>query len=102
MHSLSHYGSISPKFYKQLLSAKIPKVPKDTDELKVFLHFWDLGSISPTYLRTAFTPVAPKSVRIQSSYQYLFTLLGSTGAKAARRSLMKLTPALKKADCKRW
>jgi len=38
------------------------------------------------------TPVAPKSVRIQSSYQYFFTLLGSTGAKAARRMLMKLTP----------
>jgi len=51
-----------------------------------------LGSISPTYLRTAFTPVAPKSVRIQSSCQYLFTLLGSTSAKAARRMLMKLTP----------
>jgi len=51
-----------------------------------------LGSISPTYLRTAVTPVAPKSVIIQSSGQYLFTLLGSTGAKAARRTLMKLTP----------
>ncbi len=37
-------------------------------------------------------PVAPKSVRIQSSCQYLFTLLGSTGAKAALRTLMKLTP----------
>ncbi len=44
------------------------------------------------YLRTAFMPVAPKSVRIQSSFQYLFTLLGSTGAKAARKMLMKLTP----------
>jgi len=51
-----------------------------------------LGSISPTYLHTAFTPVAPKSVRIQLSCQYLFTLFGSTGAKAARRTLMKLTP----------
>ncbi len=51
----------------------------------------DMCSISPTYLRTAFTPVAPKSVRIQSSCQYFFTLLGSTDAKAARRMLMKLT-----------
>ncbi len=34
----------------------------------------NLGSISPTYLHTAFTPVAPKSVRNQSSCQYLFTL----------------------------
>ncbi len=51
-----------------------------------------MGSISQTYLHTDFTPVAPKSVRIQSSCQYLFTLLGSTGAKAAHRKLMKLTP----------
>jgi len=50
-----------------------------------------LGSISPTYLRTAFTPVAPKSARIQLSCQYLIMLLGSTGAKAALRTLMKLT-----------
>ncbi len=42
-------------------------------------------------LRTTFTPVAPQSLRFQSSCQYLFTLLGSTGAKAARRTLMKLT-----------
>jgi hypothetical protein len=59
----------------------IEQYPKATDQV----------SISPTYLRTAFTPVAPKSVRIQSSCQYLFTLLGSTGAKAAHRTLMKLT-----------
>jgi len=51
-----------------------------------------MGSILPTYLRTASMPVAPKSVRLQSSCQYLFTLLGSTGAKAARRMLMKLKP----------
>jgi hypothetical protein len=51
-----------------------------------------LGSIPPTYLRTASTPIAPKSVRIQSSWKYLFTLLGSTGTKAACRMLMKLTP----------
>jgi len=50
-----------------------------------------LWLISPTYLRAAFTPVAPKSIRIQSSCQYLFTLLGFTGAKAANRTLMKLT-----------
>ncbi len=43
-------------------------------------------------LCTAFALVAPKSVRIQPSCQYLFTLLGSTGAKAARRTLVKLTP----------
>ncbi len=43
-------------------------------------------------LRTAFTLVAPKRVRIQSNPKYLFTLLGSTCAKAVRRMLMKLTP----------
>jgi len=48
--------------------------------------------ISSTYLHTAFTPIAPKSVIIQSSCQYLFTLLGSTGAKADCKMLMKLTP----------
>jgi len=42
------------------------------------------------------TPIAPKSETIQSSCQYLFTLLGSTGAKAARRMLMKLTHKRKK------
>ncbi len=43
-------------------------------------------------LRTAFTQVDPESVRIQSSCQYLFTLSGSTSAKAVRRMLMILTP----------
>ena len=43
-------------------------------------------------LRVALALVAPKSMRIQSSCQYLFTLLRSTGAKAARRMLVKLTP----------
>jgi hypothetical protein len=54
----------------------------------------DQGSISSTYLRTTFTPLAPESVRIQSSCQYIFTLLGSTGAKAVHRTLMKLTPGV--------
>ncbi len=43
-------------------------------------------------LRTAFTPVAPQSIRTQSSCQYLFTLWGSTSVKAVRRTLMKLHP----------
>jgi hypothetical protein len=43
-------------------------------------------------LCTAFVHVDPKSVRIQQNPQYLFTLLGSTCAKAVRRTLMKLTP----------
>jgi hypothetical protein len=43
-------------------------------------------------LRTAFALVDPESIRTQSSCQYHFTLLGSTSAKAVRRTLMKLTP----------
>jgi hypothetical protein len=46
------------------------------------------------YLRSAFTPIGPKIVRIQSSCQYLFTLLGSSGAKAALWMLMKLSPGV--------
>ena len=33
-----------------------------------------------------------KRKKIQLSHKYLFMLLGSTGAKAVRRTLMKLTP----------
>ena len=40
-------------------------------------------------------PIAPKIVRIQSSCQYLFTLLGSTSTKAVRRMLMKLSLSVK-------
>jgi len=36
--------------------------------------------------------VGPKSVRVQSSPQYLFTLWGSGCIKAAHRMLMKLRP----------
>jgi len=35
---------ISSAFYEQLLHAQIPKVQKETDDMTVFLHFWDLGS----------------------------------------------------------
>ncbi len=34
--------SISPTFYDQLFCEQIPKVQKYTDDLTVFLHFWDL------------------------------------------------------------
>ncbi len=33
---------MSPTFYEQLLHTKIPKAQKDTDDLTVFLRFWDL------------------------------------------------------------
>jgi hypothetical protein len=50
------------------------------------------GLNSIKVLGTAFTLMGPKSIRIQSSSQYLFMLLGTMGAKAARRALIKLTP----------
>jgi len=53
------------------------------------------GSISSTYLHTAFTPIAPQSLRTQSNCQYLFMLLGSVHIKAVRRMLMKLSPVSK-------
>ncbi len=49
------------------------------------------GSISPTYLRTAFMPVAPKSIRIWSSCQHLFMLFVSMCVKDVHKTLMKLS-----------
>ncbi len=48
-------------------------------------------------LRTAFTLVDLKSVKIPVSHWYLFTLSGSASVKAVHRSLMKLSP-----DCSKW
>ncbi len=50
-----------------------------------------LESISPTYLRTTFAHVDPKSKKDWWLY-CLFTLWGSACAKAVRRTLMKLSP----------
>jgi len=74
---------------------KVSPSPPSSSYLHIrpdFHLFIVLGSISSTYLHTAFTPVAPKSLKIQSSCQYLLTLLGSTSVKAVRRTLMKLSP----------
>jgi len=54
-------------------------------------YFRYVGSISPTYFRTAFMRKDPESVKIQTSRQFLITLLGSTGTKAAHKTLMILT-----------
>jgi len=43
-------------------------------------------------LHKAFMSSDLESIKIQSSGQYLFTLLSSAGVKAARRSLVKLSP----------
>jgi len=54
----------------------------------------DQESISPTSLQKPFTSIAPKSIRILPSCQYLFTLLGSTCAKASHKMMMNLTPGV--------
>ncbi len=41
---------------------------------------------------SVYTRRSQKRKKIQLSHQYLFTLLGSAGAKAVRRTLMKLSP----------
>jgi len=52
----------------------------------------NLMSISPTCLREAFTLRNPKSTKRQLSHQCICVLMGSTHAKAAHKTLMKLTP----------
>ncbi len=56
----------------------------------------DQGSISPTCLRKAFTHADQKSVKIQSSLQYVFALLGSVHIKTSSKMLKKLTPQVAK------
>jgi hypothetical protein len=51
-------------------------------------------SISPTSLRPAFTQEDPRSVKIQSSGQYLFALLGYVHVKVLNKMLMKSTPGV--------
>ncbi len=48
-------------------------------------------SITPTHIRKAIMHADPKSVKRQSSHEYLFSLLGSTLVKAAGKMLVKLT-----------
>ncbi len=38
--------TISSTFYMQILSTKIPKVQKDTDNLTEFLSFWDIRALN--------------------------------------------------------
>jgi len=59
--------------------------------LKTTINKCVLGSISPTCLQAAFTCAYPKSTKRQSSRQCLFAFSVSTGAKAARKTLLKLT-----------
>jgi len=44
------------------------------------------------FLQAAFTHKDPKSIKIQSSCQYLFALLGSAHVEASHKMLVKLIP----------
>jgi len=57
-------------------------------------HDGDLKSISATCLFEAFMWADPKSVKIQSSCQYLSALWGCVGVEASQKMLMKLTPVV--------
>ncbi len=52
-----------------------------------------LGSISPTYLRTAFTFVDPKSVKRYWRLDWILMLLGTTGIKAAHKHVDEIEPS---------
>jgi hypothetical protein len=52
----------------------------------------NLGSISPTCLREAFTHADPKSFKKTDDLTVFFALLGSAHVKALCKMLMKLTP----------
>jgi hypothetical protein len=58
---------------------------------RMLMKLRDQVSISSTYLRAAFTPVAPKVYEFSQVVSIFFTLLGSAQAKAACWMLMKLT-----------
>jgi len=65
---------------------KITTLNHSIDIIDISVHH--LVSISSTYLRAAFMSVDPKSVKNQSGGgQYVFTLLGSTHVKAARKNV---------------
>jgi len=63
----------------------------------VFLHFWDLGSISSTFYVQC--SADPKSIKKTVKLSIFFTLLGSTSVKDAK-TLVKLIPARVKAALK--
>jgi len=93
-------GSISPKFYEQLLYKKIPKLQKKHWRLACFLCFLGSGVNFTNSLRAAFTLVDFESVKKIDNLTVFFMLLGSAPSKAAHKMLMKLTPICVKASSK--
>jgi len=59
----------------------------------IFQDFSALGLNFINVLRTAFTSKDPRSVKNTVKFSIFITLLGSTSAKAAGITLVKLTPA---------
>jgi hypothetical protein len=57
--------SIPPLLYEQLLLAQILKAQNNTDDLTVFLHFWDLGILK--HLKVKSTPSVGQTYREHTS-----------------------------------
>jgi len=94
-HFMSNFFSYisSPKYYKDKLLVQENYVNTFIQKAEHQM----LIKLTPgvnfiNILCSHFTCQDPQSVNIQSSCQYLFTLLGSEGIKAAHKTLMKLTP----------
>jgi len=68
------------------------RVPGDRMLLLAVVCPYPAGVNFINILQAVLTSKHPKSVKIHSSCQYLFTLLGLAGVKAAHKMLMKLTP----------
>ncbi len=82
-HFVQNFGAKNVLSYEKCLRKMLMKSPPAFNFINV--------------LRTAFTHVDLESIRIQSNPQYLFTLLGSTSAKAIRKTLVKSPPDLNSA-----
>ncbi len=90
--------------YAQLLLAEIPKAQKDSHVNTVFCAFgicarksWVCVKSTPgvdftNIFTRRFYARSSQKRKSQSSWQYLFMLLGSACVKAVRRKLMKLSP----------
>jgi len=99
---------ISTTFYychlcQYFCAKKIQSQNVTRDKLHEALSYKKLSSkmlmkLTPWVLRAAFMHADPESAKKTDNLTVFFALLGSARAKAARRTLMKLTPGWKRAE----
>jgi len=87
-------------FYSQLLQRVDTKSAKRHERLDWIFTLLRSGLNFINILRTAFMCPDPKSVKKTVKLSIYCTLLGSTSVKAARKTLVKLTPGCVKAASK--